>query len=75
MFSHVDKDNQPTMVDVGDKQATERHAHASARVFLPPAVQQAVEGDEIQSAKGPVFQTAIIAGTMGAKRTHELIPF
>jgi cyclic pyranopterin phosphate synthase len=75
MFSHVDKDNQPTMVDVGDKQATERHAHASARVYLPPAVQQAVEGDEIQSAKGPVFQTAIIAGTMGAKRTHELIPF
>jgi cyclic pyranopterin phosphate synthase len=75
MFSHVDKNNQPTMVDVGDKQASERHAHASARVFLPPAVQQAVEGDEIQSAKGPVFQTAIIAGTMGAKRTHELIPF
>jgi cyclic pyranopterin phosphate synthase len=34
-----------------------------------------VQGDEIQSPKGPVFQTAIIAGTMAAKRTHELIPF
>jgi cyclic pyranopterin phosphate synthase len=27
------------------------------------------------TAKGPVFQTAIIAGVMAAKRTHELIPF
>lgn len=74
-FSHVDKQNQPTMVDVGDKAVTERHAHARARVVLPPEVQAAIEGDEIRSPKGPVFQTAIIAGTMGAKRTHELIPF
>ncbi len=63
------------MVDVGDKELTERHAHASAKVYLPPEVQQAIQGDEIRVAKGPVFQTAIIAGTMGAKRTHELIPF
>ena len=35
----------------------------------------AIDGNDIQSKKGPVFQTAIIAGTMGAKRTHELIPF
>ena len=63
------------MVDVGDKDVTERHAHASAKVYLPAEVQRAVKGDEIESAKGPVFQTAIIAGTMGAKRTHDLIPF
>jgi cyclic pyranopterin phosphate synthase len=75
MFSHVDKNNQPTMVDVGDKDVTERHAHASAKVYLPAEVQRAVKGGEIESAKGPVFQTAIIAGTMGAKRTHDLIPF
>jgi cyclic pyranopterin phosphate synthase len=75
MFSHVDKNNQPTMVDVGDKDVTERHAHACAKVYLPAEVQRAVKGDEIESAKGPVFQTAIIAGTMGAKRTHDLIPF
>jgi cyclic pyranopterin phosphate synthase len=75
MFSHVDKQNQPTMVDVSDKDATERFAHATARVELPPAVCSAIEGDEILSPKGPVFQTAIIAGTMAAKRTHELIPF
>jgi cyclic pyranopterin phosphate synthase len=75
MFSHVDKQNQPTMVDVGDKDVTERHAHAQAKVFLPQAVRDAIEGDDIRSPKGPVFQTAIIAGTMGAKRTHDLIPF
>lgn len=75
MFSHIDKNNQPTMVDVSAKDVTERRAHASARVLLPDAVRDAVQGDEIQSPKGPVFQTAIIAGTMAAKRTHELIPF
>ena len=75
MFSHVDDKNQPTMVDVADKAVTERRAHASARVLLPAEVRQAIEGDDIQTAKGPVFQTAIIAGTMAAKRTHELIPF
>lgn len=75
MFSHIDKNNQPTMVDVSDKQVTERSAHASANVHLPPAVCAAIAGDDIQTKKGPVFQTAIIAGTMAAKRTHELIPF
>jgi cyclic pyranopterin phosphate synthase len=75
MFSHIDKNNQPTMVDVSDKAVTERRAHATASVFLPPAVRDAIQGADIQTAKGPVFQTAIIAGTMAAKRTHELIPF
>ena len=75
MFSHIDKNNQPTMVDVSAKAVTERHAHATARVRLPQQVLDAIEGDEIRTAKGPVFQTAIIAGTMAAKRTHELIPF
>jgi len=80
MFSHIDKNNQPTMVDVADKSVTERRAHACARIYLPPPVREAiVAGDadapDIQTKKGPVFQTAIIAGTMAAKRTHELIPF
>lgn len=63
------------MVDVTDKAVTEREARAQARVLLPPEVRAAIEGDEIRGPKGPVFQTAIIAGTMAAKRTHELIPF
>ncbi len=75
MLSHLDENNQPTMVDVADKAVTVRTAHATARVFLPPAVSAAIVGDDIATAKGPVFQTAIVAGTMAAKRTHELIPF
>jgi cyclic pyranopterin phosphate synthase len=75
MFSHLDSNNQPTMVDVSDKVATARTAHAQARVFLPPEVRVALLDGEIQTKKGPVFQTAIIGGTMAAKRTHELIPF
>ena len=75
MFSHIDKKNQPTMVDVSAKDVTERRAHASAIVQLPAEVAAAIAGDEIQTKKGPVFQTAIIAGTMAAKRTHDLIPF
>ena len=74
-FSHVDDGNRPAMVDVSEKRVTERVAHARSRVRLPAPVLDALEGDEIQSKKGPVFATAIIAGVMAAKRTHELIPF
>ena len=74
-LSHIDEHNRPTMVDVGDKVATAREAHARATVVLPEAVLEALEGDEIVSKKGPVFATAIIAGVMAAKKTHELIPF
>ena len=75
MLSHIDGENQPTMVDVSDKAVTLRKAHARALVRLPDAVRAAIQDGEISTAKGPVFQTAIIAGTMAAKKTHELIPF
>jgi len=74
-FSHIDANNQPTMVDVGDKAVTQRTATAECLIELPAVVSQAIEGDDIRSKKGPVFQTAIIAGVMAAKKTHELIPF
>jgi cyclic pyranopterin monophosphate synthase len=74
-FSHVDSGARPTMVDVGDKSVTKRSATAEARVRLPPAVAEALRSQQFNTAKGPVFQTAVIAGTMAAKRTHELIPF
>lgn len=74
-LSHVDTDNRPTMVDVSDKRVTEREACAQSIVKLPPEVLKQVDGDEIASKKGPVFATAIIAGVMAAKKTHELIPF
>jgi cyclic pyranopterin phosphate synthase len=74
-LSHVDEHNRPTMVDVGGKAITVREARARTVVELPPEVLAALDGDEIRSKKGPVFATAIIAGVMAAKKTHELIPF
>ena len=63
------------MVDVSDKPGTLREAHARSVVHLPDDIVQQVDGDDISSKKGPVFATAIIAGVMAAKKTHELIPF
>ncbi len=63
------------MVDVSDKFTTAREAHAQARVRLPHDVLALVSGDEIETKKGPVFATAIVAGVMAAKKTHDLIPF
>jgi cyclic pyranopterin phosphate synthase len=75
MLTHVDSDGRPTMVDVSGKQVTRRSATACSTVILPPEVARTLRAQGFSTAKGPVFQTAIIAGTMAAKRTHELIPF
>jgi cyclic pyranopterin monophosphate synthase len=74
-FSHLDAEQRPTMVDVSNKSPTQRTAVAESRVLFPPAVAAALRDNGLRSAKGPVFDTAIVAGVMGAKRTHELIPF
>ena len=75
MFSHIDERDEPTMVDVSSKPITKRMAVAEARVRFPAPVAQALRDAGFATSKGPVFQTAIIAGVMAAKRTHELIPF
>jgi len=72
-FTHINND-QPSMVDVGDKQGTVRIAHAQSLVQLPEEVKAYVENGEIRALKGPVFQTAIISGIQAAKKTSELIP-
>ena len=74
-LSHIDEQNRPTMVDVSNKSASSREAHARSSVILPRAVLDEIQGDDIATKKGPVFATAIIAGVMAAKKTHELIPF
>jgi cyclic pyranopterin phosphate synthase len=74
-LTHIDSANRPTMVDVSNKVASEREAHARSCVELPDVVLSQVADDEIATKKGPVFATAIIAGVMAAKKTHELIPF
>ena len=74
-LTHLDAANRPTMVDVGGKTATYREAAAEAFVKLPPAAARALKAAGHRTKKGPVFDTAIVAGVMAAKRTHELIPF
>src|SRR5215831_6101716 len=73
-FSHLDKELQPKMVDVSEKKSTLRTAVAQSIVKLPQEVFQKFSEGDIQTKKGSVFQTAIIAGIMGAKKTGELIP-
>jgi len=74
-FTHIDTSTgNPAMVDVSDKQVTKRVAKAQSIVVLGDEIMQLLSGNEIQTKKGAVFQTAIIAGTMAAKRTSELIP-
>jgi cyclic pyranopterin phosphate synthase len=75
MLTHLDQNNQPTMVDVTDKSPTIRMARAQTSVQLPEEIRPYLSGQELLLKKGPVFQTAIISGTMAAKRTHEMIPF
>ena len=73
-LSHLNSDGNPAMVDVGAKSVSRRTARARSIVVLGPDIMQHLNGTDIQTRKGPVFQTAIIAGAMAAKRTDDLIP-
>ena len=74
-LTHLDSANRPKMVDVGAKTASMREAIAEAIVKLPRAVARELTKTGHRTKKGPVFDTAIVAGVMAAKRTHEIIPF
>jgi cyclic pyranopterin phosphate synthase len=74
-LTHLDAANRPTMVDVGAKSTTLRQASAEALVKLPANVARELKSTGHRTKKGPVFDTAIIAGVLAAKRTHDLIPF
>lgn len=74
-LTHLDAANRPTMVDVGAKAATRREASAEALLKLPANVARELKRTGHRTKKGPVFDTAIIAGVLAAKRTHDLIPF
>lgn len=73
-FTHLDDKGKVTMVDVGDKTITRRTATARSIVQLPVEVLNKLVDGDIQTKKGSVFQTAIIAGIMAAKKTGDLIP-
>ncbi len=73
-FTHLNKNGQPAIVDVGEKKSTKRKAVAQAVISLPLNVLEILQRDDFKTKKGSVFQVAIIAGIMGAKKTSELIP-
>lgn len=73
-FTHLTKEGQATMVDVSEKKTTQRTATASSIITLPQEVLEKFEAGDIHTKKGAVFQTAIIAGVMAAKKTGDLIP-
>ena len=73
-FNHLNKKNNPKMVNVSDKKITKRTAIAKATMFLGEEIISHFNNDELITKKGPVFQTAIIAGIQGVKKTSEIIP-
>ncbi len=73
-FTHLNSKNNPKMVNVSDKKITKRTAIAKATMLLGEEVIANFTNNELTTKKGPVFQTAIIAGIQGVKKTSELIP-
>ena len=71
-LSHLDEQGRARMVDVGGKPTSERTAVAEGAVRMSPAAFEQVAAQTV--AKGDVLAVAEVAGTMGAKRTGELIP-
>ncbi|MGB3079778.1 MAG: cyclic pyranopterin monophosphate synthase MoaC [Saprospiraceae bacterium] len=73
-FSHLNKEGKTVMVDIGEKTPTRRSATARTVMGLPPEVINAFSDGDIQTKKGSVVGTAILAGIMAAKKTSDLIP-
>ena len=73
-LTHINEHGDPAMVNVGGKQLTQRMARARAIVEVTPQIMAMMADGELHSKKGPVFQTAILAGIMAAKQTGNLIP-
>ena len=73
-FTHLNADGNPSMVDVSEKKITKRTASARAIIVLNDEILSHFKDNDIKTKKGSVFQIAIIAGVMAAKRTGDLIP-
>ncbi|MGB1042547.1 MAG: cyclic pyranopterin monophosphate synthase MoaC [Tenacibaculum sp.] len=73
-FTHINEQNQPKMVNVSDKKITKRTAIAKANMFLGAEIISHFNNEELITKKGPVFQTAIIAGIQAVKKTSDIIP-
>ncbi len=73
-LTHIDQQGKVQMVDVSEKGNSKRIAKAECRMEMPDNILILFDGYDIAMPKGAVFQTAIIAGIMAAKKTSELIP-
>jgi cyclic pyranopterin phosphate synthase len=71
-LTHVDEQGRARMVDVSEKPTSERTAVAEGAVRMSREAFEQVAAQTV--AKGDVLAVAEVAGTMGAKRTGELIP-
>ncbi|MBY6836113.1 cyclic pyranopterin monophosphate synthase MoaC [Clostridium botulinum] len=71
-FNHFDNEGNAIMVDVGNKNATERIAIASGKIRVNKDTFLAIE--QGTAKKGDVLGVARVAGIMAAKKTSELIP-
>lgn len=63
------------MVDLAGRPPSRREATARSEILLPPEVLSLRRGEDLLGPKGPVFATAVVAGTLAVKRTSDLIPF
>lgn len=73
-LTHINTKGEPSMVDISGKSVTKRVAKARAIVHVGEAIIRTLQERSLTTKKGPVFQTAILAGIMGAKKTSDLIP-
>jgi cyclic pyranopterin monophosphate synthase len=71
-LTHFDERGNARMVDVGDKDVTERMATAKASIVMQPATLTLIR--DKKAAKGDVLAVAQLAGIMAAKKTPDLIP-
>ena len=71
-FTHLDDEGNAVMVDVSNKQATQRTATAKGTVTMEPETMALIQAGGVK--KGDVLSVAQLAGIMGAKRTPDLIP-
>ena len=71
-LTHLDSNNNPTMVDVSEKNITSRVAIASGKISMSKDAYSAIINSQVK--KGPVLQTAIVSAIMGAKKTSDIIP-
>ena len=72
MITHLNKNNNPRIVDINNKKNTKRSAKAEGKVIFSKKVFDQIT--KMQNKKGEIINVSILAGIIGAKKTSELIP-